>query len=220
VTVLVPDNVRGHSNLAAALQLQGQDAEAEVELEKSIAIRPTAAALNNLGVLRFYGGRYADAARAFERALALDALDYRVWQSLGAAYWWSRDERPKAAEAYRRALEIAERQARVNANDAELLVFMADCHAMLENGSAARDRLRRALALAPERPSVSFVAAQVCERLGDRRRALDYLARAIAQGYSLAEVARDPTLAELRQDPRYRGVVAATPTPHESKGER
>ncbi len=82
VLVLTPDNARGLFNLGGLLHTVGRDEEAVRLLTRSLELRPSHAAASNMGTIQFARGRYAEAARAFEQALALDARDYRVWRNL------------------------------------------------------------------------------------------------------------------------------------------
>jgi hypothetical protein len=50
-----------------------------------------------------------------------------------------------------------------------------------------------------------FRAAVVYEQVGDRERALQWIARAIQGGYSRDLIERSPSLAQLRTDPRFQG---------------
>ena len=209
VTELVPENARGHSNLGAALHMMGRDDEAVVELRRSLDIRPTGQAASNLATVEFARGRHAEAARAFEAALEVDDRDYRLWRNLAASYYWAPGERERAAGAYRRAAVLAEQAREVDPRSAEVLVHLADCHAMLGRAMPARRLARDALALAPDDLEVIQVAVGVFERVGDRSSALRWLRKALAAGYPIEQVESDPGLEALRRDPGYRSVVQA-----------
>jgi serine/threonine-protein kinase len=211
VIELTPDNVRGHSNLGAVLHLMGRDDEAVRELERSLSLRPTFEAASNLATIRFFGGHYAEAAEAYEKALGLEEQDYRLWRNLAAARYWAPGLRPGAAAAYRRAADLAERARAVNPRDPGLLVRLADCYAMLERAAEARSLARRALELAPKDVEVMSVAAAVYEQLGDRTLALRWLERALRGGFSLDTVDRTPDLARLRADPRFAALRRSLP---------
>ena len=210
---LTPDNVRVLASLGGVLQTAGRDDEAAAALERSLAIRPTAAAASNLGTIEFARGRYAAAARAFERALALDDRDYRVWRNLGLSYRWAPGESDKAGPALERAVGLGEERLRVNPRDAGLLADLGDCLAVLGRSALARERLAAALALAPDDVEVQQRAAAAYEQLGDREAALRWIRRALAGGYPLAQVAIDPGLAGLRADPRFPRAGPPTPGP-------
>ena len=42
--------------------------------------------------------RYAEAARAYEKATELGGSDYRVWRNLGVSYFWAPGEKAKAPD--------------------------------------------------------------------------------------------------------------------------
>jgi tetratricopeptide (TPR) repeat protein len=203
VVELAPDNLRGLANLGALLNARGRPDEALPVLQRAMSLRPTYAAASNLALLEFDRGRYAEAARAYEQALALDDRDYRVWRGLGISYYWAPGERSRAAGAFGRAARLAERQLAVDPRDAVTLADLADCRAYLGDRDGSRSGLARALLLAPRDTEVMATAASVYERLGDRGAALATLARVIAAGYPLALVERDPGFAALRADPRF-----------------
>jgi serine/threonine-protein kinase len=183
-----------------------------------MALRPSYAAASNLGGIEFSRGRFAEAARAFERAAALDASDYRVWRNLGISRFYAPGERPQARDALERALRLGEQQLHVNPRDAALLVDLGDCQALLGNGGRARELLKRGLALAPDDVEVQHTAAAAFEQIGDREAALRWIRRALEAGYPRARVEGDPGLAALRADPRYPRAGAQAPGP--SSGRR
>jgi serine/threonine-protein kinase len=209
VIELTPDNVRGYDNLGGLYHLMGRDDEAEATLRKSIAIKPSAVALSNLGTIQFYRGRYADAARTFERAAALGTAGYKVLYNLANAYRWAPGERAKAAEAYRGAADAAERERQVNPKDAQLVADLADCRANLGQADEATSLVREALALAPDDVNVMYQAGSVYEVLGDRSKALEWIGQAFAHGFSRDEAERNPYLEGLRADPRFRKLLTS-----------
>ena len=203
VVEIAPGNVRGYSNLGSIYHLQGLHLEAREMLDRAVAIQPTASGLSNLATVQFFLGDYPATARTLERAVELGGRSYRIWQNLGAAYYWAPDERPRAEAAYRRAVGLAEEALAVNPRDATLLADLGECRAMLGEGAAARERISRALELAPSDINVLYRAASIEEQLGDRAAALAHLGDALRGGYSRHEVAADPGLAALRRDPRF-----------------
>jgi tetratricopeptide (TPR) repeat protein len=204
VIELVPDSPRGYASLGAVLhEAGGRDPEAISVLERSMALAPSYRAAANLGLIEFSRGRYADAARAYEKAVALESGDYRVWRGLGLSYFWAKGERGRAPAAIKRAVELGEKQLQVNPRDAALLVDLADCHALLGEPAHARALLKRGLALAPNDVEVQEAAAATYEEIGDRDAALHWIRRALAAGYPRSRVDDDPGLEALRADPRF-----------------
>ena len=219
VVELVPDNVRGLANLGGLLVARGRPEEAVEHLQRAMSLQPTYAAASNLGLVEFDRERYAEAARAYEQALALDDRDYRVWRNLALSRHWAPGERPRAEEAFARAARLAQERLAVDPSDASILADLADCNAYLGERERSRREIGRALALAPADVEVLATAAAVQEHLGDRAAALKTLARAVAGGYPRALVERDPALAALRADPRYGNLThspgSATARPRE-----
>lgn len=205
VVELTPDNARGYSNLGAMAYSQKRYEEAAKLYEKSAAIKPTGDAYNNLGALYFSLGRYPDAARYLELAIQMNDLDSDTWHSLAAAYQWS-NQPEKARTAFQRTAELAEVQLRTNPRDPSVLITLADAYSMLNQTPRARELLVKALALAPNDVADMFQASVVYEQLGDRKRALEYIAKAIKGGYSRDLIEKSPSLTQLRLDPRFPGL--------------
>src|SRR6185295_1599887 len=128
-----------YANLGGLLHtIGGRDDEAVTALEHSMALRPSYRAASNLAAIEFDRRRFGAAARAYEKALALDATDYRVWRGLGVSHYYAPGERPSARRALERAVELGEDERRVNPKDASLLVALGDCQALLGNAAHAR----------------------------------------------------------------------------------
>ena len=200
---LAPDNARVWSNLGAVLHELDRYEEAEAAWENSIRFHRTASALSNIATLRFFQGRYAEAARKFEEATKIAKRDYRIWRNLGAAYFWAPGERGRAAAAYRTAADLGEQERRLDQRNARLLADLADCLALLGESKRAHTLLAEALNLEPGNNYVTQMAVGICEALGEREAALRYLDRALKAGYSRDQIEHDPFLTGLRADPRY-----------------
>jgi tetratricopeptide (TPR) repeat protein len=87
-------------------------------LQKSLDLQPSSLAYNNLGTIYYKLGRYEDAATNYERAIKLKEEDYQVWRNLGEAYSWLPADIDKKISAYKRSIELGERQLKVNPKDA------------------------------------------------------------------------------------------------------
>jgi eukaryotic-like serine/threonine-protein kinase len=218
VIALAPDNPRGYTNVGAVCFRQGRLEEAEGAFRRSVAIRSTGPALSNLGTTLFFLGRFEEAAGAFDGAVKLNERDATVWLNLGRAHYESPGTREKARVPLERAIALGEEQLAVNPRDAEMLAGLADAHAMLGHARQARALSARAVALAPDDSDVLRTAAEVDEALGQREAALQKIARALAAGYPRWGIERSPSLAALREDPRFAGVLTGvTPTPLEKE---
>lgn len=213
VVALVPDSGAQHRNLGGVYIALGRFQDAERELLKSIELGPTTSAYSNLGALYLYVGRYRDAIGALQKALQLAPASYRraytLWGNLADAYRSTPDQATKAPDAYRRAIQEAERQLALDPDNPELLANVAVFSAKISDRGRALDAIGRAMRFAQGNRKISFQAAIVYELTGIRDRALAALGEAVRGGYSQEEIELEPELAKLRQDLRYKSLLAA-----------
>ena len=207
VIELTPDNTRGYNNLGVTYFRMQRGADAARMWERSLGIRPNFSAASNLGSYYYNDGRYADAARAFERAVALAPNDVRVWRNLASALHWAPGERPKAVAAFKKVVELAEAEIKVNPRQPALLAQLASAHSMLGSRAEAIAAATAVERLGAPDAETTYTVAGAYEQIGDRAAALNWLEQSIAKGYSLDLIDRSPSLAELRKDPRYQTLV-------------
>jgi eukaryotic-like serine/threonine-protein kinase len=203
VVSLAPDSFTGYCNLGAVRVMQGNYAEAIPLLEKSLSIRASADASSNLAAAYFQMHRYADSAVQFEKAVQLDPKNYLFWGNLGDAYYWSPGRRREAADAYGRAISLGEEKLHLNSHDALLLSSLGMYHAMRGEKRAALENLDASLRLQRKSPDFLLNAGIVYQQLGDTKRALDSLERAISLGISPELIRDTPNFDALRDNPRY-----------------
>ena len=208
VISLVPDSFVGYTNLGITRIQQGRYTDAIPPLERSLEIRKTGAATSNLGTAYFQARRYADAARLFEEAAALDSQNYEIWGNLGDAYFWAPGMREKAGPAYRKALVLGEAERKINPRDAHMLSYLAAYHAMLGEAGKARGALREALQLAPQDPEVLYYAGLVYVQAGEKEKAIEALNHAVTAGYPAASIRDTPNFGILLNDPRFAALVS------------
>ena len=164
--------------------------EARRHFEKAIKIeRMFASAYNNLGSVYYGQKKYGAAIKQYRKAIQLEPAVASFHANMGAAYFAKKDFEA-AGMSYARALEL----------DPDVL----ERHA--RSGIAAQ--LPQSVDLA----RYAFVMAKLYARTGAFDRALEYLQRAIAEGYKgMEEVYKDADFAELRKDPRFADLMAAQP---------
>jgi serine/threonine-protein kinase len=205
---LAPDSFRAYYNLAAVQIMRDRPSAAIPLAQRSLQIRPSYEAYNNLGMAQLNLERYGDAAATYTEALKFDDKDPVVWGNLGEAYYWATPRQAdRAAAAYREGVKRGRKLLDVNPRNAPLLASMARFHAMLGERQAALDYLGKALALAPNSPDVLKKAAVVHNQLGDRDQALDWIAKAIGAGVSAKGFAENSSFAGLRGNPRFQKLV-------------
>jgi tetratricopeptide (TPR) repeat protein len=207
VTQLLPDNVRGWNNVGAVLLHTGQFEEAKQAFSRSIAIKENDNAYANLGTADYFLGRYDDAVRSFEKAAAMTPRKSSYWMNLGDALWWSAKGRPRAAEAYRKALELAQSELLLNPVDAEARATAGRSLARLGQESAGRAEAEKAVSIDPTNPERLYDCAIVEATAGKPAQALERLGKALEAGLTPAIPERDPDMAEVRKLPGYRDLA-------------
>jgi tetratricopeptide (TPR) repeat protein len=200
---LTPHNGRLYNHLGAAYYAQEQWENARQAFTRSIEIQPTFRAYSNLGVIEYLEGRYAESAAMVEKALELNDQSHLTWLNLANAYYWIPGKREKAYEIYRRVVDMAEAERRVNPQDPYLLSSLGGYYAILGERERALALLDQALAIAPGDMWVLYDKGHALEQLGEREPALEWIEKALAAGYQRKEMERDPFLADLRADVRY-----------------
>ncbi|HEV2690089.1 MAG TPA: tetratricopeptide repeat protein, partial [Bryobacteraceae bacterium] len=188
----------------------GQYEEAALNFKKSLDLRPTANAYTNLGTMYFYLDRCAEAVPKMEKAVELAPKADQVWGNLGDAYSCSSADKEKAMQAYQRALQLGQERLAVNSNDGDVLGRVALYQARLGN-AASLTNIAKARQLAPGNRQVVWHATLVYELAGKRDLALEALRAALEAGQAPNEVRHEPTLANLRADPRFARVMADSP---------
>jgi serine/threonine-protein kinase len=203
VISLAPDNLLAHQNLGGVYLKMGRYDEAIAILKKSIELKPTGVACSNLASAYVYQGRYREAVPVMEEAVRLLPTHHMLWRNLGDAYQWS-GQPAKAPPAYKQALKVAQDVLAVSPQDPQTLSSLALYWAKLGQKQNARAHLAQALKLAPLDNEVIFKSALIFELTGDRNRAIAAIKAAWKGGYSLVQIEKQPELAPLRSDQRYR----------------
>ncbi len=207
VVELTPDNVRGYSNLGASYDQLDRATDAIAAYEHSIRLKPNFRAYSNLATLYRSQGRFAEAAEMYDKALALDDRDYRVWGNLGGTYQSVPGRTASADSALDRAIEGAERQREINPNDPMLLTLLSQYYAWRGRKEDARQIIERALAIAPDQTDIAFQAAITYELVRDRARALELVRRVIAAGFPADDIAGETGLASLAASPEGLSII-------------
>jgi len=195
-----PGRPAAYSDLGAVLMDFGKYDEAEVALTASLSLGKTAAALNNLGAVRAYQRRDAEAVDYYEPAVAMDPNDYINAQNLADSY--RRLGRRNAARLqYRRAIDLALRDLGENPSSGYPRSFVAYCAARLNDKTRAETEIAQALRLWPGDKLVRRNAVLTYEALGERQRAFEVLQQATPA--LVHELQHHPDLADFWLDPRF-----------------
>jgi len=199
-----PGMFKPYSNLGATLMDLGKYDEAEQALMQSLKLQETAAALNNVGAIRAYQKRDAEAIEYYERAVAMDPSDYVNIENLADSY--RRMGRTRAAKtAYIKAMNLALAEVVENPSQAYPRGFVAYCAARLGDNERAEAEIVQALKSSPGDNQVIKNAVLTYEALHQRDRAIEVLTNATPN--LLNELERHPDLADFCRDPRFQELV-------------
>ena len=204
---LEPNDIRGYNDLGTAYTCLHRTDDALAAFEHSLDLDSNYTACTNLGTIYFGQSRYADAARMYERALALEPGNYRIIGFLSEAYYWSPGWRERGIETFRRAIDLAEGNEAMGEQDETLLSDLASYYARVGEAAKSESLLALAVALEPREWAVLFRIADTFEQLGKREQALQWVKRAIEEGAPMEAMDHYPGLKDLRTDRRYRDIV-------------
>jgi serine/threonine protein kinase/tetratricopeptide (TPR) repeat protein len=210
-----PGNARVWTNLGALQFGRGRYADAERSLEKAVSLYEHGPSLSNLATLRYRVNRqYAEAARLFERAVAVAPRDYRIWRNLSSAYYCAPGDRERAAAPLETTAALLDEVLALEPGNAEAVSMLASVRAMQGQRDAAERLVARAAALqSPDPQIVPSFAAGVMELIGDRDAALRHVGDAFAAGAGASEFESDPCFTQLIADPRYRALAREAAQP-------
>jgi Flp pilus assembly protein TadD len=187
----------------------GRFPEAENQLRLAIRLGETPTELHTLGVVLMDEGKYSDAAAAILRALSLGP-EQLLWQmNLGTVYRLLHQSAP-SEHAYRRALELAEKEIARHPEDGRTRSHLAFVCARLGYSTRAESEITQALMQAPKEGRVRFMAAATFEALSRRDETLKLL-RTFSHT-ELADVSRWPDMADLSLDSRFLQLLASSKT--------
>lgn len=203
VTQLAPAQPEGHSGYGGALLAAEREAEAEQALRRSLELRETRAALNNLGVLLRYQRRDAEAVEVFSRSLrtAVESIGLRI--NLGNALK-STGRNAEARPHFIRAAELARAALLRNPRDPAARSQLAYARVQTGHREEGLDNALQAARLDPNHYSVLFYVTMTMESLGKRELAAGLLRGATRQ--QLRDLRRQPDLRSFANDAKYQAL--------------
>ena len=195
------------SNLGAAYYLAGDFKKAAEAWDESLAIKPTRNAYSNTGSMYYYLGNFNRAADRYAMAVDLAPADYQLWGNLGDAYSFTDDKKPAAAIAYKRAIELGEKNLEINPNDIDVISDLAYFYSRVGNRERAIELDTRARRDAPDNVYVYYNSALVNAGFARTDEALTALEHAVKLGYEVDLIRRDPLLETLKEEARFKRLV-------------
>ena len=208
---LNPDLAEAHAVKAQLLQIDGRLDAAVAETAIALGLDVESYEVNrSAGRLHYQLQKYAEAARFYEKAVALMEADINSAAMLVSCYTAMDD-----AAAVHRTAELTLRRTEAilerDPNNSVVTAYSVDALAALGENERAKARMERALLIDPDNFNMRYnFACMLAVRLKDREAALEVLEPLfeIISGSFLGYAKADPDLESLQTDPRWQAMVA------------
>ena len=234
VTVPQAAPIKPPSPTATAAELETQADELRVQKAWLDAIDYYKAALkrkpadpavlyNKMGISQLQLQRIGDAKKSFEHSIKADRQYAEAYNNLGVVFYWQK-KYSKAEKNYKQALTLREDSASFHSNLGTSLfarklfeAAMVEYVRAVELDPLVFERRSQAgvaarMSSPEDRARYSFMLARMYARVGDMDHALNYLRKAMEDGYKeIADVYKEAEFAELRKDPRFTELMASKP---------
>jgi tetratricopeptide (TPR) repeat protein len=206
-----------------ALRMEKNYLDALDYYRAALAKQPSGAVYNKIGIIELTLQRYSDAKKSFGRAVKIDRQNADFVNNLGVSYYFQKDYR-RAVKLYSRAIELRNDSASFYSN-------LGTVYFTRQEYDKAATAYGNALQLDPEvfertssfgisaqmsspqdRARYFYVVARLYAHQGKTERALEYLRKAMEEGYKdINRVFQEKEFAELRKDPRFTVLMASRP---------
>ena len=215
VRELTPDNTYGLNNLGAMYMYLERWNDAESTFKQILTIKPDYNTYSNLGDLYFFHDQnYKYAAEMFENALKLDSSNYILWGNLAAAYYQIPGYMNKSAESYNHAIELGEKDLKINPNNSNALSLLASYYSMTKNNSKSVHYLKKSLEFSPDDVDIMERGIETYETLGIRDKALDLTEKILKKGFPVSKLEKSPDLKNMLKDKKFQKLKAKFNNPN------
>jgi len=209
---LNPDLAEAHALKAHMLSDAGRHEEAATEIAVALGLDPESYEVNlRAGSISYNQGRLGDAARHWEKAAALTETDLVALTMLVSCYT-DLGDLENTRRVARTALAMAEKVIAQDRSSGFAMAVGVTALGALGDSDRARDWIGRALLIDPDNLLMRYkCASTLATSLNDPDAALDMLGPVLERtaGKLLYDLAVDPDLVGLRDDPRFQAMVAA-----------
>jgi tetratricopeptide (TPR) repeat protein/predicted Ser/Thr protein kinase len=209
VIQIAPEWYGTYVNVGAIYSDMGQYDKAIDPLKKSIVIRPSYAGYVNLCTSYFGLNRFVEAASACEEAIKLDPQQYVTWGNLGEALYYS-GKKDQSQAPYRKAVDLASEELKVNPRDPDVLSSLASYYSMLGDRKHALLYIGQALQYGHNDKAILMDAASVYNHLGEGGLAIEWLAKAVQAGYTPDKIRSWHEFDNLANTPGYQQLMKSS----------
>ena len=210
-----PEDAEAHAARGLALSLQTKYEEADAEFERSIELNSNLYEAHYFHARALFAqGRKEEAVHRFEEASRVNPEDYQAPFFLAQTFL-SLGRRAYAAASLRKVVEAVKRHLAFNADDARALYLGAGALVELGELELAQQWSAKAQEIDPDDALVLYNVACIFAQLGENDKALDCLEKSYessGSAESLNWMREDPYFDPLREEPRYKALIAKLET--------
>ncbi len=199
---LTPDNEVVYRNIANVDMREGKFRQASDMISKTLQFEPSAKTYSTLGIAYYYQRRFQEAADAVNAGITINPGLYRSWGNLGTFYRHLPGNEQRAEQAFRKAIELANKSLEVMNPDYTTRANLAEYLAKLGDGKKAMEEIDLIPAAIRRQFADRIVLAY--ELTGDRKRAVDTVKSLAPIDPVLTFIKNDPDLESLWRDPALR----------------
>ncbi|HWI77076.1 MAG TPA: TIR domain-containing protein [Sphingomicrobium sp.] len=206
-----PTVAEAHCAIVRRLEEQGKHDEAEAEIRKALEIAPDSWEVNKeASYFARIRGDVPNARKYLEKAVEVMDSDFQAWATL-ATYHQAQGETEKVREAAAKMVSEAEKAIEQDPSNGAALGVVAGGYAILGEADRAREWIERAMLIDPDNLNMRYnFACVLATYVDDKEEALRLLdpTLALAGKKMLKVVVTDPDFDCLRDDPRFKKMIA------------
>ncbi len=207
---LDPACAEAHAALGNALVNAGRRDEAIQEIETALKLDAESYETNAVaGRVYYYARKLVESARCFAVMAEQAQADFSPFGMLASCYL-ALGDREAAKAASRTSLERVEKLLAYDRINGHAMAYAADALAVLGEGDRAREWMKRALLIDPENMMMRYnFGCALCVNLNDADGAIEMLRPVLeSRARFVVAAASDPDLDPIRDDPRFREIMA------------
>jgi len=183
VIKLAPDNEAGYSNIGTSYYFLNRFDLAIKNWQRSLDIVENVEIYSNLGSLYFQLKQFKKAIKMFEKSVTLVPDNHIYWGNLADSLYFSNSGKTLANDKYLYAINLVENTLKINPNDIATLSASAIYYARIGLKDKAIASMSKALDRAPNDIFILYEAAIVYQQLEDVALTIEYLKKALVNGY-------------------------------------